>query len=414
MSLVKIDAVQPGDILSKSLFKENSTLLLSEGFVLTHEIIELLKGKGIKELNLTERNIECNGSEKNEEESIGISIPSPEIQPEKVLDEVVYKEIQNRVEATFKELRERLKKINIQRIQLIAHAAIESQMKEIFEVDKIEHSVKRLTSEITKKNLKIISSLPCRAESKCFCQHAIDTALLSILIGKKFNYTDRELEQLGTAALLHDIGKLVFPDICFKKISELKPQEVWKMRKHPTYSMLILKGAYPKRVVEQNTILHHHERPDGNGYPQKLIGDNYSPENRGHGTPGRICRYAKILSVANAYDNLINSFTDEGVKHTPQSAISEMVNSTGTGYNIHVLRALTQVIQFYPKGSDVKIMKTDSGKYVGYRGRVKIANNIEYSKPRIILTQDSTGKFIEHDEIDLKKEVSAELQLVIE
>jgi len=176
--------------------------------------------------------------------------------------------------------------------------------------------------------------------------------------------------------------------------------------------MLILKGSDPHSYVEQTTILQHHERPDGKGFPQGLKGDNIAPLKTVEVDPTRIFRHAEIVAVANMYDNYLSGEFD-GKHHTPQAAVSEMVQGAGTVFNPHVLRALTKVVQFFPQGSEVRIKATTSGKWDGARGYIKEANPHEYAKPIVLITLDAQGHAIDPEEVDLKSEEEAHLELII-
>jgi HD-GYP domain-containing protein (c-di-GMP phosphodiesterase class II) len=90
------------------------------------------------------------------------------------------------------------------------------------------------------------------------------------------------------SALVHDIGKLSVPAEILNKPGVLSANEFALIRQHPTAGFEILKDiAFPWPVAE--SVLQHHERMDGSGYPQGLLGDD-------------ICRTARILAVADAVE----------------------------------------------------------------------------------------------------------------
>lgn len=81
-------------------------------------------------------------------------------------------------------------------------------------------------------------------------------------------------EELGEAAVLHDIGKLAIPDAILKKPGPLTPDEFEIMKTHPVLGGQILSGSRDPLLRLAHTVaLRHHERWDGNGYPGKLKGD---------------------------------------------------------------------------------------------------------------------------------------------
>lgn len=93
----------------------------------------------------------------------------------------------------------------------------------------------------------------------------------SILIARRMGMDSRELNILAKGALLHDIGKIGISDSILLKPGKLSDEEWVEMRRHPQVGHDILSGiTFLKSAAD--FILCHHERFDGNGYPQKLKG----------------------------------------------------------------------------------------------------------------------------------------------
>jgi putative two-component system response regulator len=104
----------------------------------------------------------------------------------------------------------------------------------------------------------------------------------------KRNFSEKFLEELHIAALLHDIGKIGIPESILNKEGPLNQEEKEHMRSHPHMGVTILQ---PIKELE-NSILgvkYHHERYDGTGYPEGLKGD-------------KVPFIAAIIAVADAFD----------------------------------------------------------------------------------------------------------------
>jgi len=131
-------------------------------------------------------------------------------------------------------------------------------------------------------------------------------------------------ESLHIAALLHDIGKIGVPDSILNKKGELTPEELKKIREHPTVGATIL---YP--IKELGSIVGgvraHQERFDGTGYPDGLKG--YS-----------IPLLARIIAVADAFDAITTSrpYRD---KKTIEAAILEIRRCSGTQFDPQITEA---------------------------------------------------------------------------
>ncbi len=111
-------------------------------------------------------------------------------------------------------------------------------------------------------------------------------------IARRMDLSDGDVASVGTAAMLHDIGKIGIPDAILKKPGPLSDEEYAVVQRHPSIALDILgHTSYLRR--EQPLILHHHERYDGTGYPDRLVGDD-------------IPIGARILYVADTLDAMLS------------------------------------------------------------------------------------------------------------
>ncbi len=123
--------------------------------------------------------------------------------------------------------------------------------------------------------------------------HSTSVSRYSEALARAVNLPEEEVEQIKLGALLHDVGKIGIPESVLKKPDKLSDEEWEIMKQHPVI------GA--EKVIEPNEALrnlipivkYHHERIDGNGYPDKLKGN-------------KIPLAARIVSVADAYHALIS------------------------------------------------------------------------------------------------------------
>lgn len=121
-------------------------------------------------------------------------------------------------------------------------------------------------------------------------EHCRRVANISRFIGKSIKLNARELTELNTSALLHDLGKINVPIKILDKPSTLTAAEWAVMKNHPTNAINILKAqqlCFPDSVYMG--ILAHHERFDGTGYPLGLKGED-------------IPLFGRIIALADAWD----------------------------------------------------------------------------------------------------------------
>ncbi len=119
--------------------------------------------------------------------------------------------------------------------------------------------------------------------------HSINVAALSILLGNWLNYGPKNIKQLAQAAILHDIGKIRVPQEILNKPGSLTAEEFSIMKRHSQYGYDIIKENPRIEEVIAKSVLYHHERYDGSGYPDELKDSN-------------IPEFAKIISVCDVYD----------------------------------------------------------------------------------------------------------------
>ena len=163
--------------------------------------------------------------------------------------------------------------------------------------------------------------------------HALQVARLSWLVGMELGLNEEELEWLVHGALLHDVGKISVADAILEKLGPLTEEEWEVVRRHPEVGARMieplesLSGALP-------VIRHHHERPDGGGYPDGLEGDE-------------IPLGARIVAVVDAYDVMLRrAYRPEryGSKKAPAEALKELWDEAGHQFDVGVVEALGRLL----------------------------------------------------------------------
>ena len=119
-------------------------------------------------------------------------------------------------------------------------------------------------------------------------QHSTNVSSYAMSIARAIGCPQEEIDMLDVSANLHDIGKIGIPDNILLKPGRLTDEEYEVIKRHPVIGSNII-GHFNMWSLEETIIRHHHERWDGNGYPDKLKGEE-------------IPFLARILSVADVYD----------------------------------------------------------------------------------------------------------------
>lgn len=149
--------------------------------------------------------------------------------------------------------------------------------------------------------------------------------VLALVLGVK---EKRVLNEIKKGALLHDVGKIAIPDAILKKTSSLTKIEWKKIKLHPSLGFGLIKEIKDERIVG-NIILHHHERYDGTGYPEKLDRGNIPFE-------------ARIFAVSDALD-AITSHRPYRKERDFKTAKKEIKKNAGTQFDPRVVEAFCSV-----------------------------------------------------------------------
>ena len=155
--------------------------------------------------------------------------------------------------------------------------------------------------------------------------HSENVSRAAVAIGRKAGLNSLELENLRLAGLLHDIGKIGVPDKVLHKPGRLTDEEFEMIKEHSKLGSGILQPLPGLEEVLPG-ILHHHERLDGQGYPDGLKGNE-------------IPVFAQILAVADTYDALV---TDRPYRQgLPQEkARTIMMDASGTQLSPYYVKLL--------------------------------------------------------------------------
>jgi diguanylate cyclase (GGDEF)-like protein/putative nucleotidyltransferase with HDIG domain len=186
--------------------------------------------------------------------------------------------------------------------------------------------------EIVALNEELISALSSAVDLRdpYVHGHSQQVARYATLIAKELGLSNEQIKIINKAGLLHDIGKLGIPESILFKPAKLTPQEYALITKHATLGAEIVENCQSLQVLAP-FIRHHHERWDGQGYPDKLKGEDIPIE-------------ARILSAADAIEAMASDrpYRKAG---TPQMILDEVNRCSGTQFDPNVVNAFLKVVE---------------------------------------------------------------------
>lgn len=181
------------------------------------------------------------------------------------------------------------------------------------ELDKRKKNIEEMSLQLMQ-----MLSTTIEAKDEYTKGHSHRVAEYSVLIARELGWNEKELSNLKNAAHLHDIGKIAIPDTILNKPSKLSEEEFSIIKEHTIIGANILKNISLIDHV-QEIVRNHHERYDGNGYPDGLKGKE-------------IPLHARIVAVADSYDAMSSQRIYRN-QLPSEKIIQELENNKGTQFD---------------------------------------------------------------------------------
>jgi diguanylate cyclase (GGDEF)-like protein len=160
--------------------------------------------------------------------------------------------------------------------------------------------------------------------------HSESVARYASQLAEHLNFPADEVELIYVTGTLHDVGKIGVPDAILKKPGRLEADEQHVMQTHPVLGEVIVKKA-PQLAATVPGVRHHHERYDGQGYPDRLAGE-------------AIPKIARILAVADTFDAMTSDRPYR--KGLPWAiALAEIEKGSGTQFDPEFAAAFVKVMR---------------------------------------------------------------------
>ncbi|HEX8834093.1 MAG TPA: diguanylate cyclase, partial [Abditibacteriaceae bacterium] len=160
-------------------------------------------------------------------------------------------------------------------------------------------------------------------------RHSEDVTQWATLMAKQLGFSEETQRAVRIAGLLHDVGKIAVPDSILRKPGRLSDDEFHIMQQHPVFGALIVKEV-PNLSEVLGGIRNHHERYDGKGYPDKLVGED-------------IPTLGRLLAVPDCFSAMT---TERPYRKalTWAEAVSEIDRGRGTQFDPVMADAFMEVI----------------------------------------------------------------------
>ena len=210
--------------------------------------------------------------------------------------------------------------------------------------------------------------------------HSVAVCALMVSLGREIGLDEAECREAGLAGMLHDLGKALMPQEVLNKPGKLTPEEFDLIKTHPRRGWELLANAKNIPAGVLDVCLHHHEKFDGSGYPDRLAGD-------------KITRFARMGAICDVYDAVTS---DRPYKSgwDPAHSLTQMASWKGH-FDHDMFKSFIRCIGIYPTGSLVRMR---SGKLAV----VLEQNAAALTKPKVkLFFSTRSNEPIRHEVVDL-------------
>jgi len=156
-------------------------------------------------------------------------------------------------------------------------------------VDQVEPVISSVSKSMDDNPAVFISVTRLKSKDEVTFLHSLSVSALMILFSRHLGLNEELVQTLGTAGLLHDVGKLEIPLEVLNKEGRLNEDEIQLIRDHPAKGHAILSRQEGMPEIVLDVCLNHHERIDGKGYPRKL-------------SHGQVSLHARLAAICDVYD----------------------------------------------------------------------------------------------------------------
>jgi len=239
------------------------------------------------------------------------------------------------------------------------------------EGDKVRKIVSGMVSSILRNPDALVLLNSLRDNSEYAIAHSLNVCTLCLAFGRYLGLSHDELAELGMGALLHDIGEIRVPKEVMYKQGLLSKEENRLMQTHTRHGADIL--AHSEGIPETSIEIAraHHERSNGQGYPEGL-------------REAEIAYYARIVGIVDVYDSVTSSHNDRDNINSTE-ALKNMYNWRTEMFDADLVEKFIQCLGIYPVGS---IVELDNGE-VGIVISVALEKRLQ---PKLMLVRNQLKK----------------------
>lgn len=211
--------------------------------------------------------------------------------------------------------------------------------------------VEEITTSVMRNPGALISLARLKDKDNYTCMHSVAVCALMVSLARQLGLNNEQTHHAGLAGMVHDIGKATIPAEIIDKPGRLTAAEYQAIKSHPAEGHKILRDSNGINDIALHVCLHHHEKVDGSGYPDRLANE-------------QINLYAKMSAICDVYDAITSTRVYKN-GWEPAQAIRKMAEWRHGHFDKRIFEAFVRSIGIYPIGSMVRLASGRLGVVVG-------------------------------------------------
>lgn len=225
--------------------------------------------------------------------------------------------------------------------RIVRHLMADIRLGKQIELDKIDPMVEGMVDSIFRNKNALLPLAQLKSHDDYTFEHSVSVCALMVAFARGLELPREIIKEIASGALLHDVGKARVPDEILNKPAKLTDAEFAKMKNHVVQSKIILQATPGVSQVAMDVASQHHERFDGTGYPNKLVGQEIS-------------LYGQMGSIVDVYDALSsNRVYHKGMP--PSLALKKLLEWSNHHFDPKLVHVFIRAVGIYPTGSLVKL-----------------------------------------------------------